>query len=111
MPEHMPESRPIKLSAVDEDILTALLGREMYGLELLEVLNQERSIPIGFSSLYPGLQKLILRGFLDWRWGDESEVSGGARRKYFSVSSLGEKKLWEIQKYRESLSIVRPRPT
>lgn len=36
----------VKLSAIDEDILTALLGRELYGLEILNVLNDDSSVQI-----------------------------------------------------------------
>lgn len=95
----------IKLSSTDEDVLTALLGREMYGLEMLEVLNDGRPIQLGFSSLYPALNRLEKKGLISWRWGDENEVSGGARRKYYKVEALGEKTLREVQDYRTGLAL------
>jgi DNA-binding PadR family transcriptional regulator len=98
------KEEPVKLSAIDEDILTALLGRELYGLEILDVLNNGRPIPIGFGSLYPVLNRLEKKGLVKWHWGDESEETGGARRKYYKVTALGERTLREVQEYRERLA-------
>lgn len=93
--------KPVKLSAIDEDILTALLGRDLYGLEILDNLNLERPTELGFGSLYPALNRLEKKGLVDWRWGD---VAGGARRKYYKVNGSGAKALREVQEYRAKLT-------
>ncbi|MEM9120943.1 MAG: helix-turn-helix transcriptional regulator [Cyanobacteria bacterium P01_F01_bin.56] len=101
---HEASPKPVKLSAIDEDVLTVLMGRELYGLEILDQLNLDR--PTGkllFSSLYPALNRLEKRGLVKWRWGDEVEKSGGARRKYFKVSGQGAKSLQAVQQYRARL--------
>ena len=97
-------SKPIKLSAIDEDILTALLGRELYGLEILDQLNLDRPVILKFGSLYPALNRLEKKGLVRWQWGDEDDESGGARRKYYKVTGLGAKVLREVQQYRISLA-------
>lgn len=61
--------KPVRLSAIDEDILTVLLGREFYGLEILDELNQGRPITLSFGSLYPALNRLEKKGLISWRWG------------------------------------------
>lgn len=76
--ETQEEPEIARLSAIDEDLLTALLGRELYGLEVLEVLNPGRPIKLRFGSLYPALNRLEKKGFVTWRWGDEMDESGGA---------------------------------
>ena len=93
-----------KLSALDEDILTILLGRELYGLQILDQLNLDRPDELMFSSLYPALNRLEKKGFVSWKWGDENETSGGARRKYYKVNGTGAAVLREIQQYRASLA-------
>ncbi len=98
------ESEPVKLSAIDEDILTVLLARKLYGLEILDKLNDSRPIPIGFGSLYPALNRLEKKGLVSWQWGDESEETGGARRKYYEVTALGATTLREVQEYRAQLA-------
>ena len=97
-----------KLSSLDEDLLTVLIGREMYGLEMLEKLNLGRPIELGFGSLYPALNRLHKKGLITWRWGDETEETGGARRKYYRVTALGEHNLRAVQVYRQQLGL---RPT
>lgn len=98
------ETESIKLSALDEDVLTAMLGRDLYGLEILDELNLGRPIPLSFGSLYPALNRLEKKGLISWRWGDEQEGSGGARRKYYKVTGLGANTLREIQEYRSMLA-------
>jgi PadR family transcriptional regulator, regulatory protein PadR len=99
------EQDSVRLSAIDEDILTVLLGRELYGLEILGELNPGRTIPLQFGSLYPALNRLEQKGLVSWKWGDEQDESGGARRKYYKVTDLGEQKLRSVQEYREGLTL------
>jgi PadR family transcriptional regulator, regulatory protein PadR len=44
------------------------------------------------------------KGMVSWRWGDEMDESGGARRKYYKVTGLGASTLRSIQAYRMSLA-------
>jgi PadR family transcriptional regulator, regulatory protein PadR len=99
------EQDSVRLSAIDEDILTVLLGRELYGLEILDNLKPDRPIPLRFSSLYPALNRLEQKGLVDWKWGDEMDESGGARRKYYKVTGLGARTLRSVQEYREALAL------
>ena len=98
------ETEAVRLSAIDEDVLTAMLGRELYGLEILDELNLGRSMSLSFRSLYPALNRLEKKGLISWRWGDEQEGSGGARRKYYKVTGLGAEALREVQAYRAMLA-------
>jgi PadR family transcriptional regulator, regulatory protein PadR len=92
-----------RLTAIDEDILTALASRELYGLEILARLNRGRSSQLSFGSLYPALSRLESKGFVEWRWGEEEDGSGGARRKYYKATALGQGVLSTVQNYRRSL--------
>ena len=98
------QDKPVRLSAIDEDILTVLLGRELYGLEILDQLNLDRPIELKFGSLYPALNRLEKKGLVSWKWGDEVDESGGARRKYYKVTGLGARALRQVQQYRAALA-------
>ncbi len=98
------QAKPVRISAIDEDVLTVLLGRELYGLEILDQLNPDRPIPLSFGSLYPALNRLEKKGLIKWRWGDEVDESGGARRKYYKVTGLGATTLNAVQQYRLRLA-------
>lgn len=95
----------LNLSAIEGDILSVLLGRELYGLDILNKLNPNRPIPLSFGSLYPALNRLEKKGFLEWRWGDEQEETGGARRKYYKVTGLGSRVFSQWQHYRMQLAM------
>ena len=97
-------SKAVRLSAIDEDILTVLSGRELYGLEILDQLNLDRPTELKFGSLYPALNRLKKKGFVSWKWGDEVDESGGARRKYYKVTGEGVKALKTVQNYRTGLA-------
>lgn len=102
------ELKPVKLSAIDQDVLTVLrVQGEQYGLEILDCLNLDRKDTLGselsFGSLYPALNRLEKKGLIGWRWGDESEVSGGARRKYYKINALGLYSLNAVTQYRVKL--------
>jgi PadR family transcriptional regulator, regulatory protein PadR len=94
----------VRLSAIEEDILTVLLDREFYGLEILKHLNIDRGAELSFGSLYPALNRLVGKKFIRWRWGDEQDETGGARRKYYQMTSIGIQTLTNVQKYRIKLS-------
>ncbi len=108
------DAEKTRLSAIDEDILTVLLERELYGLEILTCLNEPRPSKMSFGSLYPALDRLEKKGYISWRWGKEQEGTGGARRKYYKVTGLGGSALNEVQQYRKALAcrndISRPAP-
>lgn len=92
------------LSALEEDILAALLGRQLYGLQITKAIEQasggKRKIAVG--SLYPTLRRLEGKGFVQsyWEGGDERS---GARRRYYRISGKGATALIENQTVRKNL--------
>jgi len=100
--------KPVKISAIDQDVLTVLKTQgEQYGLKVLDCLNLDRGKTLGnelgFGSLYPALNRLEKKGLIEWRWGDEDEVSGGARRKYYKINLSGLQALQAVENYRRGL--------
>ena len=99
------------LSALEEDILTALGYKERYGLEIIEVIERasEGTRKLGPGSLYPTLRRLQKKGYLESRWGDDDDGTGergGARRRYYKVSDRGLKKLQQTRSFRERLILA-----
>jgi PadR family transcriptional regulator, regulatory protein PadR len=100
-----------RLSAIDQDVLTVLRrGRELYGLEILDSLNDGRPHPLRFSSLYPALDRAVDRELLVWRWGDDDDKSRGARRKYYKITAKGNRALSAVEIYRDQLRNPLPAP-
>jgi PadR family transcriptional regulator, regulatory protein PadR len=99
----MKTKNKLSLSLLDQHILMCLGDRTLYGLELMQALNQGRPIPLDFGSIYPALDRGVAKGLLKWRWGDDGDGSGGGRRKYFAATALGVQMLEVWKKYQENL--------
>ena len=100
----------IVLSALEQDLLTLIqqYADGTYGLEMMNRLNsvnQEfKRQKIGIGSLYPALKRMEQQGLLSAKWGEEGSISGGARRRYYSITALGEKALRDTVRYREMIA-------
>lgn len=97
----------IILSALEEDLLTVLMsGEPIYGLEILEILNQKRrkyEIPdLRIGSLYPTLKRMEEQKLIRGEWGDP--VASSTRRRYYTITAIGEIAISRTQAYRSSLA-------
>lgn len=96
------KDKAITLSALEEDLLTLLYQRSMYGLEFINAIKEASggARELGFGSLYPTLTRMEKQNLVTWRWGTE-EV--GPRRKYYDISPLGRKVLEQTWQFRQAL--------
>jgi PadR family transcriptional regulator PadR len=95
------------LSALEEMLLTVMLHRELYGLEIIKAIKESTKGKrrIGFGSLYPTLHQLEKKGMVKSRWGEGTPAErGGARRKYYKITGLGQAALREAEQIRTSLA-------
>lgn len=95
------------LSALEEYILMSILARDLYGLEIAKTLREasEGKYNVSVGSLYPALNKLKKKGFVESYWGDERlEERNGARRKYYRITGQGESALEQAHQMRLALA-------
>jgi PadR family transcriptional regulator, regulatory protein PadR len=92
------------LSSLEEYILAALLGRQLYGLQIAQAIEaasqKKRTVSVG--SLYPTLRRLEKKGFVSSSWDDNTE-RGGARRRYYRITGKGAAILTESITIRDNL--------
>ncbi|MFM7423879.1 MAG: PadR family transcriptional regulator [Elainella sp.] len=90
------------LSALEEDFLSLLYRRSLYGLEFLTAIKEASNgtRDVGFGSLYPTLGRLEKQRLVSWRWGDEQT---GPRRKYYEITPFGKAVLEDTWRYRKAL--------
>lgn len=105
------EPSELDLSALEELIMTTLLNQELYGLQIVQAIdeasNGKRKLAIG--SLYPTLHRLEKKEFITSRWGDDRpEERGGARRRYYRLTGLGRDVLEAVQLLRANLLSWQP---
>jgi DNA-binding PadR family transcriptional regulator len=96
------------VNGFEEWILSALSGKELYGLQIIQAIEEstEGKVKPSVGNLYPTLQRLERKGYVSTRM--ESSISddrdrGGARRKYFRITQTGVRKLAQAAKIRDQL--------
>lgn len=85
-------------------MLAALQQRQLYGLELLKLLQGFKSAAITEGTLYPLLDRLKREGLVDAQWVQEGETRP---RKYYRLTRQGEQKLTDLtQLWRQSVADI-----
>lgn len=87
----------INLSFNQMCVLSAISNKDCYGLQIIEEVKKESNIVIVLGSLYNILHKLEKEGLVKSYFGKETAERGGNRRKYYSITAIGEKTLNEAQ--------------
>jgi PadR family transcriptional regulator PadR len=75
-------------------------GHEMHGFEIAEAIYKitENVLQVEEGSLYPALQRLLVKGWVSGEWG---RTQGNRRARYYSITKGGHKQLIsEIEAYR-----------
>jgi PadR family transcriptional regulator PadR len=92
---------PIPPGTLDMVILKTLSrGGEMHGFEIANAIYQtsENVLQVEEGSLYPALQRLLVKGWISGEWG---RTAGNRRARYYRLTSSGRKQLTcEIEAYR-----------
>jgi DNA-binding PadR family transcriptional regulator len=78
-------------------ILIALSGRELYGRELVQRVNDltEGKVKLSLGGLYTTLHRMEQKKIIVGRWGETTADRDGARRRYYKITGLGERVLAE----------------
>src|ERR1700689_4061354 len=87
---------------------TLARGREMHGFEIAESIQQASVdvLQVEEGSLYPALQRMLIKGWLKGEWGKTDE---NRRARYYALTAEGRKHLVrEMERYeRVSQAIAR----
>ena len=84
---------PIPSGTLDMLILTTLAFRgELHGFEIAEAIEQRSAnvLQVEEGSLYPALQRLLVKGWIVGEWGRTSE---NRRARYYQLTAAGRKQL------------------
>ena len=87
--QHAPELMP---GTLDMLILRTLARERMHGYGIAQSLKQisDDVLEVGESSLYPALQRLLLKGYVDAEWGTSEN---NRRARYYTITRAGRKQL------------------
>jgi PadR family transcriptional regulator, regulatory protein PadR len=100
------------LSLLEFYILSVLVQKERYGLEIVQAVKSatEEKRLLSLGSLYTTLRRLEKKGLVTSRWGETIEPRRGARRRYYRLTALGAETFTETQRVLANL-LGLPRPT
>jgi PadR family transcriptional regulator, regulatory protein PadR len=86
------ESPELLPGTLDLLILKTLVGGAMHGYGIAQRVKEvsEEVLQVGESSLYPALQRLLLRGWVRAEWGASEN---NRRARYYTLTAAGRKQL------------------
>jgi transcriptional regulator len=99
----------IPQGTLDMLILKTLAWKgELHGFEIADAIEQRSAsvLRVEEGSLYPALQRLLIKGWLTGEWG---RTAGNRRARYYKLTAAGRKRLeTEVAAYeRVSVAIAR----
>jgi len=84
-------------------LLVAYLGDEAYGVTVYKELLKETGRVLNISAVHVALNRLDEKGLVSSKYGGISAERGGRRKKYYSLTTLGETVLSETFELRKRL--------
>jgi PadR family transcriptional regulator, regulatory protein PadR len=97
----------IVLSALELDLLLALKGEDLYGLELLKQVNEARKTvgmsTLGIGSLYPTLRRMENARLIQGEFREPVAGDDSPRRKYYKLLGEGTMAISRTEAYRKLL--------
>ena len=92
---------PIPPGTLEMVILKTLSGvKKMHGFQIANAIfeSSENILQVEEGSLYPALQRLLVKGWISGEWG---RTDGNRRARYYEITKSGRKRLInEIEAYR-----------
>ena len=87
----------ISLNMKELNILSALISKDMYGLEIVRYVNEHGTVRLHLGNLYAILSGMEKKGVLNSEEGTTTSKRGGNKRRYYSITATGQQCLNEYQ--------------
>lgn len=101
-------NRDSRLSSLEEDILTLLVGRDLCAQDIIQDLAEasEGLADVVQSTPYSVLPRMEEKGWLASKWSKASEESDKSRRRYYTLTEAGLRVLQERRRFRTRLDAL-----
>lgn len=90
-------------------LTVGILHKEAYGVAIIDEMEQRLNRRVSIGALQTVLRRLEKKGYLTSELGEATNVRGGKRKRYFSLTALGSRVLRETQEQRQKLFKAIPR--
>jgi PadR family transcriptional regulator, regulatory protein PadR len=84
-------------------LTVAILGQGAYGVAITDELDRQTGRAVSISAVHAALHRLEEKSMLSSHMGDATAERGGRRKRLFSVTALGSRKLQEVREQRNRL--------
>ena len=100
-----------QLGEFEEIVLltVGILFKQAYGVAIIDEIEQRTRRKVSIGALQTVLRRLESKGYLTSEFGEATNVRGGKRKRYFSLTTLGSRVLRENQQQRKELYKAIPR--
>lgn len=90
-------------------LTVGILFKEAYGVAIIDEMENRLQRKVSIGALQTVLRRLESKGYLSSEFGEATNIRGGKRKRYFSLTSLGSRVLRETQEQRLELYKAIPR--
>lgn len=90
----------LRKGALELLLLNVIARSESYGYEILQQLRRIDDLTVGESTMYPVLERLHRDGYVRVR---QEPSPSGPMRRYYSLTTLGECRVGEMNRYWDHL--------
>jgi len=84
-------------------LTVAILHGEAYGVAIIDEMEKRLNRKVSIGSLQTVLKRLEKKGYLASELGEVTQVRGGKRKRYYTVTQHGQQVLAETKEQRMSL--------
>lgn len=84
-------------------LTVGILYQEAYGVAILDEIERRLDRKVSIGALQTVLRRLESKGYLTSEFGEATNVRGGKRKRYFSLTTLGARVLRENQEQRAEM--------
>ena len=90
-------------------LTVGILHKEAYGVAIIDEMESRLKRKVSIGALQTVLRRLENKGYLTSEFGEATNVRGGKRKRYFSLTMLGSRILRETQGQRMDMFKAIPR--
>ena len=100
-----------QLGEFEEIVMLAvgILYKGAYGIAIIDEIESRTNRKVSIGSLQTVLRRLEEKGYLASEFGEATNVRGGKRKRYFTLTALGSRVLQETQEQRKDMFKAIPR--
>ena len=84
-------------------LTVGILYDEAYGIAIIDEMEERLGRKVSIGALQTVLRRLEKKGFLSSRFGEATQIRGGKRKRYFTITAYGKKVLNEVKEQRMGL--------